>query len=465
MSAPRIFQALANQAKVQLPEDSGAPEVPHESRSESGSFSRRVQERYNAQQQQQQQYERPASQPRPMKPSPNAYEYSHPAPSSAQALPEEPVYEMPPMDVPAEPEMPQQPPDFVPPAPPVQAPPEQAPVPDYTIPPAMPTNLSMAYDANEERIEKQACLVELYKLSRLGVRLTRDFNMNDSLFEMKLELSKQQDTQAMLDSVAAMRDHIAMGVQFIDLGNTMFGPVLALDGWAESVTSDMDKFNRPLQSLYYKYMRKKDPNPILQLGLLLGGTMIATHFKNKLMSSAGGGGHSSENGPNVRGPEPEPTRPRDPPRQAEQPQQTYHEPYRAPQTPMNPDMYSQPPPVTLAAADAAGTPLRRPAPRPQPAMHPQQSVRRSLKKPSTVMPAPVRPPPIRRDPEPEPEPEENAGAFDDYNEEYNEDYNNNQDGFGPPKDEPPTPKRDNYDYGDADDLMDRAADAMSVNLN
>ena len=82
-------------------------------------------------------------------------------------------------------------------------------------------------------------------------------------------------------TVAFMRDMMRIVINGIEIGNSRFGPFLSIDGWAESVTQDMTKYEHPLERIYKRYWRKTQMSPVMELAWLLVGSMVAWHFKSK----------------------------------------------------------------------------------------------------------------------------------------------------------------------------------------
>lgn len=136
-------------------------------------------------------------------------------------------------------------------------------------------------DDEGERLEKQGYIIELANMRQKGVELSRNFTMDDSLAEMEFEMQKQQNNTTTRQHVAFMRDMLKIGINGLEIANTRFGPFLSIDGWAESVTSDMSKYEPPLEKLYRRYYRRSQMSPIMELAWLLIGSMAAFHFKNK----------------------------------------------------------------------------------------------------------------------------------------------------------------------------------------
>jgi hypothetical protein len=114
---------------------------------------------------------------------------------------------------------------------------------------------SPAPGSEEERLEKQGFLIELANLKAKGVTLSRDFTLRDSLAEMEFELTKQTHNITTRNSVNFMRDMLRIIINGIEIGNSKFGPFVSIDGWAESVTTDMQKYDHCLERLYKRYWR------------------------------------------------------------------------------------------------------------------------------------------------------------------------------------------------------------------
>lgn len=185
-------------------------------------------------------------------------------------------------------------------------------------------------DDEEERHEKQITLIELRKLETQGVKLTRSFSMSDSLFEMKLELERQKDTQDTVNTVSFMRDSMCMILSALEMLNNRFGPFLSINGWSDTVCKDPSRYNHALERIYKKFWRKSEPSPIMELGWLIIGSMMVYHFKNKFLGGKFSmpGMDPSSAAPNAAGPDPEPQRPQQtPPTQPQQQQQTFQYPY------------------------------------------------------------------------------------------------------------------------------------------
>ena len=134
-----------------------------------------------------------------------------------------------------------------------------------------------------EAAEKQGLLIELQALEARGVRLTRSFTIESSAADMEFEISRHAAASATRNGVAFLRDALRLLVTGIDLGNARFGPFLSIEGWAESITGDMARYDHTLERIYKRYWRRQQMNPVLELAGLLVGSMVTWHFRSKFL--------------------------------------------------------------------------------------------------------------------------------------------------------------------------------------
>jgi len=139
-----------------------------------------------------------------------------------------------------------------------------------------------AQDAESRRLEKQGFLIELQALQAKGVRLSRAFSMKDSLTELEFELQKQNSNLSSAAAVANLKDMMRIGFNGLEMANARFGPFLCMDGWAEAITSDMKRFDNSLEKLHKRYWRKQQMSPLMELGMIIVGSLVMHHFKTKL---------------------------------------------------------------------------------------------------------------------------------------------------------------------------------------
>ena len=148
-----------------------------------------------------------------------------------------------------------------------------------------------------ERLEKQGYLIELQALQAKGVKLTRDFSMKDSLTELEFEVQKQNSAVNAAAAVSNMKDMMRLAFNGMEMANARLGPFLCIDGWAESLTSDMKRFDCALEKLYKRYWRRQSMSPIMELGMIILGSLAMHHFKTKLFGPVGPRPRSSSPAP------------------------------------------------------------------------------------------------------------------------------------------------------------------------
>lgn len=143
------------------------------------------------------------------------------------------------------------------------------------------TSAESSSDPEQIRLEKQGYLIELQGLERRGVALSRSFSMRDSVAELEFELQKQQSCLSTANAVSFMRDSLKMAFNGVEIANNRLGPFLSIDGWADSITADMKRFDNALERLYKRYWRKSQMSPLMELAWIIVGSLVAHHFKQK----------------------------------------------------------------------------------------------------------------------------------------------------------------------------------------
>ncbi len=137
----------------------------------------------------------------------------------------------------------------------------------------------------EKRREKTVFLHELNRMKMAGSIPTRNYDESDDLADIQYECSRIKANEDQVSTVSFMKDFIKLGATGLELMNNKFN-ILRLNGWSGEVTSDMERYNRPLSKIYQRYWRKGSVSPFLELGFLLFGSLIVHHFKNLLMGGA-----------------------------------------------------------------------------------------------------------------------------------------------------------------------------------
>lgn len=165
----------------------------------------------------------------------------------------------------------------------------------FFSPPLPSSALKTTLDSEAQ--EKQKIIFNLQRMARIGVPVTKKYNMADSLEEMRSELQMLKKEMDLVKSVETQR-HFLMGiVGAIETGNEMMDPVgLQLNGWSESVSENITQYDDIFEEIHELYGDNMKAHPILRLMLGVGGSAIMYHYmhrKSALSSSTGNSGGGS----------------------------------------------------------------------------------------------------------------------------------------------------------------------------
>lgn len=170
---------------------------------------------------------------------------------------------------------------FVPPPPPPEDPPSKKRKRD--TPPASVASGSRYSQTTKGRQEKMEYLLQLRKLKLQGCALTREYSTTDKLEDIKYETQRLRQNLDTANSVALMADGLKLGISGVEMANSKFGPFLNLTGWSDATTSDMTRYHHVLERIYRRYWTQgMNLNPMVELGLLLSGSMMMYHFQSKM---------------------------------------------------------------------------------------------------------------------------------------------------------------------------------------
>jgi hypothetical protein len=150
----------------------------------------------------------------------------------------------------------------------------------YYTPPPMADIENENQDPGIRR-EKQEILFQLMK--SYPSESQGQWTMKIPLFELKYELMRREQHRDEQDQLLFMKEMMKMILKGVEIANKKFGPILELDGWAESVTQDMDRYDRCLKALYHRYFKRKQMNPVMELLWLIVGSAAMWHLQNKFL--------------------------------------------------------------------------------------------------------------------------------------------------------------------------------------
>lgn len=142
--------------------------------------------------------------------------------------------------------------------------------------------------SREELLKKKFDYLRKFEmLERKGVQLSKKYNMDSSLDEMQAEYEMIKDEKEKHNSVKFQGKMMMALVTGLEWLNNKFDPFdLKLDGWAESVTENIDDYDEIFGELHEKYKTKAKMAPELKLLFQLGGSAIMLHMTNTMFKSA-----------------------------------------------------------------------------------------------------------------------------------------------------------------------------------
>lgn len=147
------------------------------------------------------------------------------------------------------------------------------------------------YDTKQKKkFRKQEMLAKLLALRSKGVELTKNFDMDSSYSEIEFEYFTQKKALDAEASIKFQRQFLVATVTGLEYLNKRFDPIGAkLNGWSESVISDVDSYDDVFRKLYEKYSSRAELPPEIELLVLLVGSAFMFHMTNSILESAMGG--------------------------------------------------------------------------------------------------------------------------------------------------------------------------------
>jgi hypothetical protein len=135
--------------------------------------------------------------------------------------------------------------------------------------------------------EKFKYIKKLEELEKKGIRLTKKYDMESSLSEMKGEYETHVEERERKNSVKFQGKMLMACITGLEFLNNKFDPFdLKLDGWSEQINENIDDYDEIFGELHEKYKSKAKMAPELKLLFQLGGSAIMLHMTNTMFKSA-----------------------------------------------------------------------------------------------------------------------------------------------------------------------------------
>ena len=143
---------------------------------------------------------------------------------------------------------------------------------------------STGFNTVEE--EKQDLLYKFYRLTSKGIPVSRKFNMQSDIKEMRSEFNRIQRDNDVKSSIRFSRRMLMACVTGIEFLNKRYDPFeVKLEGWSESVMENMDDYDNVFERLHDKYASKVSMAPEIELLLSLAGSAFMFHLTNSMFNS------------------------------------------------------------------------------------------------------------------------------------------------------------------------------------
>lgn len=147
--------------------------------------------------------------------------------------------------------------------------------PSISLTPAAPR------DFEKEKQEKIEFLNKLQRLEAKGYPVSKRFTMDNSLEEIKQEFTRLVDARNLEGSLRFQRQMLMGAITGIEWLNDKFDPFdVKLDGWSESVHTNVEDFDEIFEELYDKYKDRGKMIPEMRLMMAVAGSGFMCHVSN-----------------------------------------------------------------------------------------------------------------------------------------------------------------------------------------
>jgi len=134
--------------------------------------------------------------------------------------------------------------------------------------------------------EKQDLIYKFYRLQTKGVPVSKKFNMESDIHDMRREYNRIIRDMEVNGSIKFSRRMLMACVTGIEFMNKRYDPFeVKLEGWSESLMENMDDYDNVFERLHDKYSSKSEMAPELELLLSLAGSAFMFHLTNSMLTN------------------------------------------------------------------------------------------------------------------------------------------------------------------------------------
>jgi len=136
-------------------------------------------------------------------------------------------------------------------------------------------------DFEKEKQEKIEYLNKLQRLETKGFPISKRFTMDNSLEEIKQEFTRLVDARNLEGSLRFQRQMLMGAITGLEWMNNKFDPFdIKLEGWSESVHTNVEDFDEIFEELYDKYKERGKMPPEMRLMMAVAGSGFMCHVSN-----------------------------------------------------------------------------------------------------------------------------------------------------------------------------------------
>ncbi|RPF82030.1 MAG: hypothetical protein CBC65_001465 [Rhodothermaceae bacterium TMED105] len=171
--------------------------------------------------------------------------------------------------------------------------PPDVPPPDMPPPPPPEPPVFNPPQMIDDEDSRRAVLLDLRQLEMQGVKLSKEWTLQDRTEDMMLEMRRITLAMDEQSNVNMMRDGLRVAVTGIEMVNNRIG-LLDLEGWSSEVCRDLNKHDANLGRIYRKYWKRShSTSPEMDILMTMVGSMGMYHMKRKMSKQILGKGGGS----------------------------------------------------------------------------------------------------------------------------------------------------------------------------
>jgi hypothetical protein len=134
--------------------------------------------------------------------------------------------------------------------------------------------------------EKADIMFKLARYRKRGLPGMRTFTVHSDIRELRAELKRIKTELDMDASVKFQRKMLMAMVSGLEFVNRKYLPFdLQLEGWSETVHTDLNSYDEVFEELFYKYRGKVSAPPEIKLLMMIGGSAMMFHYTNTMMKT------------------------------------------------------------------------------------------------------------------------------------------------------------------------------------